>query len=65
MNRYDVVYSSKDSYPVVPYIEYHFCRCYPCDDSHGYTFEEGKQIILDWLENHREYLKNYMEEGEI
>lgn len=69
MTRYDMVY---ERYGV--YLEPHFCRewsvdsagemvgCYGTDPDHGYTWEDGKQELIDWHQKQIDWLKEVKEE---
>ena len=49
MNRFDVSFLGSQVS-----IDYHFCResdCFGTDDSHGYSFDEAKEIVVSHLES--------------
>jgi hypothetical protein len=47
-NRYDICYRLDGT----PTLEFHYCReygCYGSNPEHGYSFEEARQEVLNWL----------------
>ena len=48
MSRFDVIYKSGGTS-----MAYHFCRaadCFGTDDTHGYSFDEAKEVVVRHLE---------------
>lgn len=61
---YDVVYVSDFKRPI---IQPHFCRefgCYGTNKNHGFTWEEARDILIDYYEKEIEYLLK-IKSGEI
>ena len=48
MGRFDVVFREEDVR-----IDYHFCRendCFGTDETHGYSFDKAKEVVVSHLE---------------
>ena len=63
-SKYDVVYGKG-----IPQIEPHFCRyfedgvgCFGTNPNHGYTFDEAKHEVVEWLYSQAKNLKEITEE---
>ena len=52
MDRFDVIFRSGRIL-----IDYHFCRntdCFGTDDTHGYSFNEAKEVVVRYFERELE-----------
>ena len=55
--RYDLRYTL-DGLKIEP----HFCRDYHCDDSHGWTWEEAKEEVLNDIRANLERMSKMTED---
>ena len=56
MGRFDVVFSEGSVW-----IDYHFCRendCFGADETHGYSFDKAKEVVVSHLEKRVEIWRN-------
>lgn len=68
--RYDLTWHSNPLYAdCIPKIELHWCRAVYsgttpvyCDETHGYTFEEAKKEVIQYLTEYITRIENTTEE---
>ena len=50
MDKFDVTFLQRK---LAISIDYHFCRevdCHGTNDTHGYTFDEAKEVVVRYIE---------------